>query len=180
MDTNAWLSQASQRIAFSEGTRTEMYYDSMGIPTIGIGFNLQRDDAAHAFFLVGGYLHAVMGGAELKQSQIQQLFIYSFQPIIGQARMSLRHFDTLSDARRFVICDLVFNMGYETWLTFTGTRSLIDAACITKVADTAHALYMEAGEHLAESAWYGQVGGRARRDVAMMRTSEWVALDSDM
>lgn len=32
-------------IAESEGSRSCVYNDSLGIPTIGIGFNLKRSDA---------------------------------------------------------------------------------------------------------------------------------------
>lgn len=158
------------------------YFDSEGVPTIGIGFNLQRTDARVALETAGvpaNEVDAVMNGSEaLTQTQIGNLFQYAFKPILSEATdsLSLGTFGRLSDARRFVICDLCYNLGYAGWLSFGETRSIIAQAQEAKDAGddaTASHLFGQAADHLEASLWYTQTGNRAKRDVAMMRASVW-------
>ncbi len=184
MTQTEWEAECRKRLTINEGERDQKYLDSMGIPTIGIGFNLQRDDARAILQKLGADYNAVMGGARLSPQQVAGLFQYSFAPIVVEARASLEpfHFDSMSDARRFVICDLVFNLGTAGWAAFHDTRGAIDAACHAgRSGDTAseHSLFGTAAADLTSSAWYGQVGNRAKRDVAMMRTSNWCDPNGD-
>jgi lysozyme len=181
-----WEAECRRRLTINEGERTTMYHDSLGIPTIGIGFNLQRSDARAVLARLGASYDAVMGGAPLTSQQVAGLFQYSFDPIVGQARDSLEpfHFDSMSDARRFVICDLVFNMGAgeDGWGGFHNTRATIDQACHAgRTGDTAteHVDFGKAADALAQSTWFTQVGNRAKRDVAMLRTSNWCDPNGD-
>jgi GH24 family phage-related lysozyme (muramidase) len=179
-----FLAEVAKRIDDNEGDHTYRYLDSKGIPTIGIGFNLLRADADSALRSVGSSLAAVNAGASLTEAQVQQLFAYSFSPIEAQARASLgpNIYDTLSDARRFVICDLVFNLGQDGWLEFAATRQLISTAQTGKNQGNlaaAHQCFELAAEHLEATPWYGQVGDRAKRDVAMLRSGLWVSPTGD-
>jgi GH24 family phage-related lysozyme (muramidase) len=184
MTNPEWLAEVTRRIGISEGSRSTMYVDTTGNPTIGIGFNLNRADARTALEGAGvppSSVDAVIAGTQsITQPEISALFRYSLAPIESDARASLAvgTYDDLDDARRFVICDLVYNMGAgeEGWGAFTGTQALIDGAQAAKNAgnaDHASELFGEAADHLEQSAWYGQVGDRAKRDVAMLRTSQW-------
>ena len=128
MQSQEWLAECQRRIAINEGSRATMYHDTMGIPTIGIGFNLNRGDARAVMAQIGADYDAVMAGAALSDAQIAQLFAISFAPIVDEARASLQptHFDSwLSDARRFVVCDLVYNLGDAGWMDFRNTRATI-------------------------------------------------------
>jgi GH24 family phage-related lysozyme (muramidase) len=181
MTQEQWLAEVQRRIGISEGDRAVMYHDSEGIPTIGIGFNLQRADASSALQQAGvpaSEAPAVMSGAQpLTTAQISALFAISFAPIVAEARDSLAAgvFDAMTDARRFVICDLVYNMGDGGWVAFTNTRAAIATAEEAKEANAtdAHPLFVEAAQDLSESAWFSQVGDRAGRDVAMLREGVW-------
>jgi len=51
-------------IAEAEGKRTCMHHDSLGIPTIGIGFNLKRSDAPSLINGVGANYNKVLAGSE--------------------------------------------------------------------------------------------------------------------
>lgn len=180
-----WLAECRRRLVINEGERNVVYRDTMGIPTIGIGFNLLRPDAPSIIKAIGADYDAVLNGQTLTAAQVEALFEYSFAPIIDEARHSLQptHFDNwLSPARQFVLCDLVFNLGETGWDAFGGTRSLIDNACHEKATGNesfAGSLFGAAADHLAVSAWYGQVGDRARRDCAMLRSSGWVGAAGD-
>lgn len=186
MDNAAWKTEVERRIRISEGTECYAYHDSLGILTIGDGFNLERPDASEILGKIGcqntgGVLD---GTVALTSAEIEALFRYSFEPIEAAARNSLNTgiFDALSDARRFVICDLEFNLGQRGWLGFPATRALINEAQAQKNRGNgaqAVKLFGLAADHLRVSAWDGQVGNRARRDEAMLRTSLWRDANGD-
>ena len=180
MTFQQWQTEVQRRIGINEGYSKTVYMDSASPPnpTIGIGFNLNRSDAREALTKIGADYDAVLKGKPLTDHQASELFALSFAPILDEARASLQpsHFDSMTDARRFVICDLVFNLGNAGWLGFTKTRNLIDQACHalrSGNAAGAHVLFEEAAAGLQGSAWYSEVGNRSRRDCAMMRTSNW-------
>ena len=184
MTADAWMHEVTARIAQSEGYRPQIYCDSLGVHTIGIGFNMERDDAGALLSQCGASLQSCLGGAVLNGLQVYKLFALSFAPIVAQARSSLEatHFDNLSDARRFVICDLVYNLGLDGWLAFAGTRRVLDGACHLSALgehDGAHVAFGIAADHLAGSLWAQEVGDRAKRDIAMLRSSNWVAPGGD-
>lgn len=184
MTQTQWEAECRRRLTMNEGERDKVYNDTAGIPTIGIGFNLQRGDARDILRQLGADYDAVIGGQPLTADQVAGLFQYSFSPIVDQARGSLApfHYDSMSDARRFVLCDLVFNLGIAGWDAFGNTRAALDQACHAgRVGDlaTEHTMFGTASDGLVASAWYGQVGNRAKRDVAMMRTSNWCDPNGD-
>lgn len=180
-----WLDEVTKRIAISEGCKLRRYYDTNGIPTIGIGFNLNRADAHGALESVGvtNPDSVLAGTAAITQAQADSLFAYAFAPIEFEARQSLINgtFDALSDARRFVICDLVYNLGQEGWREFTTSRDLIASAQMAKTvnAPDAHAKFVLAAAHLRFTDWYTEVGDRAKRDCAMLQQGVWCDPNGD-
>lgn len=176
-----WMDDFCSRLEVNEGVRLSCYRDTMDIPTVGVGFNLQRADAGAALAAIGASLGDVLAGKPLTSDQNRRLLEYSVVPIISQARASLvpTHFDLLSDARRCAIADLVFNVGAEGWRDFHGTRGLIDEAVHTAVRlndpKSAHALFGDAAEHLRQSLYASQVGDRALRNCEMIESSVYVA-----
>jgi lysozyme len=181
---NPFVIEVARRIGINEGCKLTRYQDTMGIWTIGIGFNLERSDAAAILRAAGANLAAIMAGGSITVDQAHQIFALCFGGIQEQARGSLAGgvFDTMTDARRFVICDLIYNMGLGGWTDFAGTRGLLSEAQQAKNAgklDAAHAQFDVAADHLTASAWYGQVGDRAKRNVAMIRSGVWVDATGD-
>jgi GH24 family phage-related lysozyme (muramidase) len=176
----AWLAEVNHRVTINEGCKLVRYRDSVGIWTIGVGYNLQRGDAPTLLKSLGIDYAAVMANKPITQAQCAALFQACLSGIETAARNSLAPgiYDALSDARRFVLCDLEYNLGESGWLGFAGTRALLNQAQKTKLAgqlDAAHKLFDVAADHLTASAWFGQVGDRARRNVAMIRSGAWVS-----
>jgi GH24 family phage-related lysozyme (muramidase) len=154
------------------------YQDSLGVWTIGDGFNLERADAPQMLRACGANPQAIADGAALTPAQAQMLFVACLSGLEDAARASLAPgiYDALTDARRFVLLDLEYNLGSRGWLGFPTTRALLTEAEQQKVAGKlpiAHALFNLAGDHLQESAWDGQVGDRALRDISMIRSGLW-------
>jgi lysozyme len=176
--------QVRTRLAINEGYSTTVYTDSRGLPTIGIGYNIETDSSSGYLAKVGADVNAVLNGAAITDAQVQQLFDLCLAPIEGQARVWLApgHYDRgLNDERRYVLIDMFFNMGpgEDGMGGFTNTRALIDQGCHQLLAGNgshpyAHELFGEAADNMLASAWATQVGARALRDAAIMRSSCWV------
>lgn len=176
MESKDFQAEFERRAQINEDRRPRLYYDDRGIPTIGIGFNLQRPDADAILHKVASSLHVVMLGATLTDTQIDQLFSISFAPILGQCLALIPNFNALSDARRMAIADMCFQMGYgdDGLGGFTNTLALIDEAAIETDPDTKHADFAQIGQNLKLSAWYRQSGDRAKRNISMIVSSSLV------
>lgn len=77
-------------------------------------------------------------------------------------RQNLPWVDELDDARMGVLVNMAFNMGVKGLLGFPGMLGKLQRK-----------LYEEAAAEMVDSAWYNQVGDRAKRLVVQMRTGEW-------
>lgn len=178
-----WRAEVVRRLRINEGVSNTMYHDSVGVPTIANGFNLQRGDARSVLASVGADYDAVMNGAALTDAQVEGVLAVTLADFdngkslweLASESLQPSHFDTwLTDARKVVVCDLTYNLGDAGWDAFGSTRSLIDQGCHDLAighADDAHASFNGAADHLTASAWASQVGDRARRDIAMLRSS---------
>jgi len=169
--------ELEHRLGINEGVRLTPYRDTMGILTVGIGYNLQQGGAVEHLHAVGvdNPASVVLGNGRITQEQAYALFNLILPGYIDVARESLSSgiFDTLGN-RQIPVCDLVYNLGQRGWQGFTGTRALINEAQAAKNAGNAHKahiLFGIAADHLRASAWDGQVHDRAKRDEAILRTS---------
>ena len=184
MTPQQWAAEVRRRIGINEGCRLTMYLDTMGIPTIAYGFNLQDGDPQAILKKAGvtDVAGVIAGRVPLTQAQADSTFAQMLPGYIANAKTTLDPgvFDKLSDARRFVIVDMVYNLGVAGFLGFPSARKAINAA-VAAATDPAkaRALYGQAADQMVDSAWYAQVGNRAKRNVAMMRTSNWVDANGD-
>ena len=183
MTPQQWTAEVRKRIAINEGCRLRMYYDTVGVPTIAYGFNLQNANADTILRNAGvtDIAGVKAGRTALTQAQADSTFDQMLPGYVNGARGTLAPgvFDTLSDARRFVVVDMTYNLGVSGWLDFPSARAAINAAVAATDDATKRAKYNEAADQMKDSAWYGQVGNRAKRNVAMMRSSVWVDPNGD-
>jgi GH24 family phage-related lysozyme (muramidase) len=155
--------QAESRIAEYEGKRAHVYTDTAGHPTVGIGFNLDRDGAQPTMEAVGANYNEVRAGNhDLTDDQISKLFQQDLNKAIDDAASVVSTFSSLNDPRQFVVVDMIFNLGRPGFSQFHHTIKAIDSG-----------EWEAAGDNMKDSAWYGQVGIRAQKDVQMMKTGEW-------
>lgn len=203
MDTTT-RSETSRRIKLSEACRLYKYRDTVrdedhpiGVITAAWGWNCERYDTVTVMGKVGvdwGHFSAApiakdsepanAVAACLLQAQADAIFEIALAPVLVQARASLDAgvFDALTPARQFVIVDLCYNLGDAGWLEFAETRQLISQGQLLKNQGRlvqAHGMFVTARQHLTASPWFGQVGDRARRDVAMLVSGEWVDANGD-
>jgi lysozyme len=133
----SYIDILQSQLAVDEGKRNKMYLDSRGIPTIGIGHNL-RDNP-------------------ISDAAVAQIFADDVAPLESEVR-KLFTFDELSDNRKAVVMNMMFNMGFGTLSQFKNTISFIN-----------HGSYSEAATAMLNSTWASQVGDRAVRLANLMR-----------
>ncbi len=130
-----------------EGVEYVQYLDTMGIPTTGVGHNLQASP------LPAGWIYP------LTYNQVNQLLTQDLNNTFAQLNAKLPWWSTLDAVRQRVVANMAFNMGIGTLLTFRNTLAAIQAGS-----------YAAAAKGMQASAWYKQVGQRAVRLCQAMQT----------
>ena len=136
------LSKLEDQLIAHEGLRLDIYKDSVGIWTIGVGRNLEHvglRSEAEARFLLRSDIVAIR--AELEQAL----------PWIGD----------LDEVRQRVLMDMAFNMGVTGLMRFEKTLRLIAGGKLS-----------EAAQEMLLSKWTNQVGQRAHTLSKMMATGK--------
>jgi GH24 family phage-related lysozyme (muramidase) len=158
-----FLVQCRTRLATNEGDRVRVYDDTRGIPTIGIGFNLRSTDARRLLQQVGANYDQVLAGTQdLTVQQVDELFQCDLANAVSGAQRLVSNYDALIAPRRFVVVDMIFNLGPNGFAGFVNTRKYIESANFELAA-----------RNMTRSLWYAQVADRGVRDVTMMRTGAW-------
>lgn len=143
------LAEASKRKLFEvieegEGRERLPYKDTVGKLTIGVGFNL--DD-------VGLYDEEIdfilQNRVNKKYKEVEDAF--------GD-----KWFNDLSDVRKVVVLDMVYNLGITKFRRFAKTIAYIQEGD-----------FESASKEMLDSKWADQVGRRARKLSRMMREDKW-------
>lgn len=140
-----------------EGVRYKMYKDTLGIPTIGIGFNLTRPDADKALKLVGANRKELLSGGELSAVQVDALLRRDVDECIDDLTRMFVGFDKMPDNVRLVLIDMRFNLGPVRLRGFTNTLESF------RRGD-----YRDVAKRLRMSLWAKQVGSRAVENIALI------------
>jgi len=154
--------EVSKMIERHEGKRNRVYPDSLGIPTIGIGFNLNRHDTMGRLKSLGLDYNKVRNGQQsLTDKQVYSLFKEDLQESIQAARSFLPSFNEYSAKVQSVIIDMAFNLGSHGLGKFEDFRK----ALINKD-------YQTAANEMVDSKWHGQVGNRSIELENMIREEQ--------
>lgn len=192
MTSADWLAATGRWIQSFEGLRLWKYRDSKGIVTLGWGFNLaargygvwvaagaREDEIRSAPTAVDGLLESAVTPC-VTRAQADEVFFADLPGYVAATRALFPDgtFDRLDDGRRCAVTDLGYNMGTgELGLGgFHATIALLARAVDQKAQghlDAAHALFGEAGDHLASSDYASDVPTRAAANIAVIRSSVW-------
>ncbi|KAL4467306.1 hypothetical protein ABPG72_016900 [Tetrahymena utriculariae] len=146
-------------VAESEGKKSCVYLDTKGIPTIGIGFNLQRSDARSLISNLGlNYDQVVAGKQCLTDAQITSLFNNDLVWAKAGAANCVGSFNSQPTCIQNVLIDMTFNMGKSSlcsWPNFVKQLAAKD--------------YAGAAANMQGSSWCGQVKNRCTRDVNIVK-----------
>ncbi len=133
-------------ISYNEGRRPDTYLDSRGIPTIGVGFNLERADARATISALGlDYDEVLAGRQRVDDEQIDALLEEDLVTAIRDAGSLVANFDALATPRQIVLVDMAFNLGKTR---MAGFRKMIAAVEAEN--------WNEAAAQMIDSRWYRQ------------------------
>jgi len=161
------------------GKEGYIYNDSRGIPTVGIGFNMQRADARQKMESVGANYERIMSGKDrLSNEQMDTLFEETYKEAVQTARnyaasQSTRKdektgqrvstgiapvpFDSQPDEAQSILVNMGFNLGPDKLGGFHKLKAALDQQD-----------YKTAANEMKDSKWYGQVKDRSKRLVKRM------------
>lgn len=144
-----------------EGYRPQVYKDSVGKPTIGIGFNLTRPDARALIKQVGADYDQVLTGKQLlNDKQINTLFELSLRTAYKDAEKFIPDLFNQPRNVKLALIDLAFNLGYDRLSKFKNTKAHLIAGDYNKAAN-----------ELMNSKWAGQVKRRAQNLAKLLVTA---------
>jgi len=127
-----------------EGVVEHAYQDHLGFWTIGVGRLVDKRK-----------------GGKLSPDEIDYLLANDIKRFEGELDDKLPWWRDLDEVRQRVILNMAFNLGTEGLLSFRNTLAAV------KAKD-----WERAAVGMAASKWASQVGNRAKRLVAMMRTGK--------
>lgn len=130
-------------IGMHEGFRSKKYKDTVGIWTIGYGFNLESGT-----FPKADVERWTKEG--ITQEEADAILEKHIRSIISSLRKTQPWVFNLSPARLIAVIDLTFNMGLGWFNTFSNTITLLKSE-----------RYLSAGKALLNSRYAKQVKGRA-------------------
>lgn len=154
------LTKLKSQLIKHEGKRTKVYKDTEGNPTIGVGFNLNRSDAKAKIEAIGLKFDKVLDGTqELNDAQIDTLLSADMDSAIADCKKAVKSYDKLSDVRKRVVVDMMFNLGLTRFSKFMKMLAAIEAENF----DTAAA-------EMKDSKWCTQVKTRCTTLHDMMKS----------
>lgn len=147
-----------EREKLNEGYFKCVYKDPVGIPTIGVGFNLQKFGAKSEIESVGANYYAVLNGSQcLDDSQIERLFNKDMDSAVGCASRFVNNWDEIGSGPQSALADMAFNLGCAGLEEFHSLKSAVEEKNFSAAA-----------ADMKASLWCRQVGSRCERDVDCM------------
>jgi GH24 family phage-related lysozyme (muramidase) len=154
--------RARQHIEQEEERRYKAYYDSKGILSVGVGFNLEEPSAVGRIEALGVDYDALRAGKVLlNDAQIDVLFDLTLDDAESDAKHHVPNFTEHPEDVQLAVLDMNFNMGGPRFSKFVNLRDALKEKN-----------YHAAATHMADSKWAKEdVPRRASRDIALVRGS---------
>ena len=130
-----------------EGVRNTQYLDTRGVLTIGVGHNMVVNPLSDDWT------------QPLSDEQVDQLLNDDLQKVFSELDQNCPWWSNLDEVRQRVIANMCFNLGINGLLGFNVTLHLM------RTGD-----YSGAADAMAASKWANQVGARATRLIAAMKS----------
>lgn len=145
------IKQILPRVIQHEGKKPMVYKDTKGIPTIGVGFNLNREDSHSKLKQVGANPAKIKAGkAQLTDSQIKALLISDLEHAKENAQTLVKNWQQTPPKVQGVLVEMTFNLGKKGLSEFKKFLSHIE-----------NRRYDAASKEMLNSSWANQVGDRA-------------------
>lgn len=138
-----------EQLIRDEGLRLEPYDDTRGFKTVGVGHNLDSNPLPNETY-------------PLTVQRAKDILAEDVARIQGTLKTHLPWVVFLPEVYAGILLNMSFNLGVGGLLQFQHMLAAV------KVMG-----YEEAAKQMQASSWYTQVGDRAKRLVAQMRTGVW-------
>jgi len=144
----------------NEGNKPQVYKDSKGNRTIGIGFNLE--DAGNRKFLKesGIDINELFNGRKLTDRETKILYNRSLTQAFKDAQSYDPNFAKRPEAVKMALVDMAFNLGLTKLNKFVEMKKGL-----------MNNDYNMAADEMVDSNWYKQVKSRGPRMVQVMRSA---------
>lgn len=109
-----YMKKAEDYIVQNEGYRRYMYYDTEGIPTIGIGFNLEQG---------------------FSQEECVLILRHRLDKLVDQLRDRVFQMSQINAVRRIVLLDMSYNLGVDGLLKFKKMLAALNVGNFELAAD---------------------------------------------
>jgi GH24 family phage-related lysozyme (muramidase) len=151
-----------EQIQKDEGFESGVYKDTMGIKTIGYGFNLERAGAQEALDKAGikkSLADLSSGDVTMTEEEASRLMLGEMPHFkkVAERFVGKETWKNLSGNRQGIITNMAYNMGEGTLNKFKKLKAAI------KSGD-----WQEAQVQMKDSSWSKQVKGRSDRLIARM------------
>ena len=145
------IDKLREELAEDEGCKYEIYLDHLGLPTMGIGHLITKDDPEYGLGV----------GTVVEQNRVQSAFNLDITVTLEDCQRLYKDFNDLPEEVQLIIANMMFNLGYPRLSKFKGMKAGVDARSWSSAAD-----------EMVDSRWYTQVPNRARRLVDRMRACD--------
>jgi GH24 family phage-related lysozyme (muramidase) len=141
-----------------EGYKTKVYSDSRGIPTIGVGFNLQAPGASQAIINLGYCYDEILNGTqELTSHAVEILLDASLKDAIKFCNNFHIGYENMPINQKIITTDLMFNMGPRKLGEFVRMLNALE-----------NQNWKEAAVELKNSKYYYETGNRAKANAKVL------------
>ncbi|KAK3597185.1 hypothetical protein CHS0354_003683 [Potamilus streckersoni] len=148
IDDADFLDQLRQELINDEGYKEEIYEDTTGNPTFGIGHKITRKDPEFGKPL----------GTRVSKERIEEAFKADVKAAIESCCKLFNNFQNLPKEVKLIILNIRFNLGHTGLAKFAKFRDAVNIGDWEKAAD-----------EMEHSIWFNQVPNRAKRLVERMR-----------
>jgi len=123
-----------------EGEVLEIYKDSLGYLTFGVGHLVREDDPEFG----------QPEGTPVSQERVDEVYDYDFDKHVEETKHLVENFDDLPEDIQHVLVNMMFNMGYNRLSKFKNMLKAVDSRD-----------WEEMARQMEDSRWFGQVGRRS-------------------
>jgi len=145
-----------RRIELDEGFRSHAYLDSVGIPTIGHGYNLITNPQS-----LPKHQLLTMCREGISEVSSKALVLAHLAVVQSELTAHIWFWGKLSEERQGVLYNMTYNLGIQGLLKFKRMLAAMEAGN-----------YTSAEGEMLDSRWATQVGNRAKRLAKQMGSNE--------
>lgn len=135
------------QLSIDEGVMYEVYLDSLGYPTFGIGHLILEEDQEDGINI----------GTPVSKARVTEVFQADLDTAISECKVLYGMWCTFPDEVQEIIVNMMFNLGRPRLSRFRNFKKAVDAHD-----------WKQAAIDGRDSKWYRQVGNRAERLMVRM------------